>query len=541
MSDLSQGTRLRQHNLKLTTAVFMIYSLCAAGAFGLEDMIPAAGPGLTLVLLIIFPFIWGAPQALVSAELGSAIPVEGGYYRWAQRGLGEYWGFQTGWWRILSNYVDIALYVVLSVSYLSLLVPMTDVQAYMAKAGIIILFTILNLRGIKDVSRVSAGISMFVLIAFAGVTVVGFAHWNADPFIPFIPEGQSLFTSVGSGFAIVMWMYAGYESMSTLGGEVKDPMVIPKAVLIAMPLIALSYILPTMTGLASIGQWENWGAGGISYMDVAKLTGLSWAVPLFIFVAIIGNLSIFNSTMASISRAFFAMAEDNLAPRFLVKCNKRGIPQWPILSLSAICLILVQFDFTVIVVIDVTLLMASYALIWVSGIVLRIKEPELKRPFKIPGGLPGIILCFSPALLIVFIALLINGTDYFFGGMLGIITGPIMYVVYKKIYGGMAKTDPQKYALNPITRLAKGDLYRIALTFGIFTVIAAIACIFLPWYEGSWGPEYYAETYGNPDAFVNLLKWIRYMTLGFGAVAIIAVALAKKYEKGNEKIESQAS
>ena len=87
---------LKKHHITTLTVFFMIFCMVSAGAYGIEDMIPAAGPGLTIVLLIVLPFFWSIPQGLVAAELGSAIPEEGGYYKWIQRGLGEFWGFQGG-------------------------------------------------------------------------------------------------------------------------------------------------------------------------------------------------------------------------------------------------------------------------------------------------------------------------------------------------------------------------------------------------------------------------------------------------------------
>jgi len=71
---------LKQHEMKTSTVVFMVFCLCAAGAYGIEEMIPQAGPGLTLVMLIVLPFLWSTPMGLVAAELGSALPQEGGYY-----------------------------------------------------------------------------------------------------------------------------------------------------------------------------------------------------------------------------------------------------------------------------------------------------------------------------------------------------------------------------------------------------------------------------------------------------------------------------
>ena len=83
---------IKKHDLKVSTVVFMIFCLCAAGAYGIEEMIPESGPGLTLVMLIVLPFIWSTPLGLVASELGSA-----GRRRlalqWVQE-ASEIWGFQ---------------------------------------------------------------------------------------------------------------------------------------------------------------------------------------------------------------------------------------------------------------------------------------------------------------------------------------------------------------------------------------------------------------------------------------------------------------
>ena len=73
---------LKKHDLKVSTVVFMIFSLVAAGCYGIEEMIPEAGPGLTIIMLIVLPFVWGLPFGLVASELGSVRPQEGGYYKW---------------------------------------------------------------------------------------------------------------------------------------------------------------------------------------------------------------------------------------------------------------------------------------------------------------------------------------------------------------------------------------------------------------------------------------------------------------------------
>lgn len=199
---VQQNKGLKEHDIKLHTVVCIMYCLVAAGAFGIEEMIPEAGPGLTILMLILLPFFWAAPQALVSAELGSAIPEAGGYYKWVQRGLGEFWSFQAGWCRTLSCYLDNTIYVVLAAGYLGKLLPLSDTGTYIVKACIIIFFTYINLRGIKEVGAISTFLSICVMAAFAAVTVVGFINWDMSPVDPFIPEGASVLGSIGSSLSI---------------------------------------------------------------------------------------------------------------------------------------------------------------------------------------------------------------------------------------------------------------------------------------------------------------------------------------------------
>ncbi|MDH3788507.1 MAG: APC family permease, partial [Xanthomonadales bacterium] len=475
---------LKKHQISVSTVVFMIFCLCAAGAYGIEDMIPQAGPGLTLVMLMVLPFLWSTPMGLVASELGSAIPEEGGFYKWVQRACGEFWGFQAGWWRTVSIYVDNTIYVVLAGSYFSSVVQLSPLQEYAFKASMIIVFTYINIRGIKDVGFASTAISMLVMLAFALVAVIGFATWQSNPFEPFVPPDQSLVQSIGTGIAIGIWMYSGYESMSTMAGEIQNPQVIPKATLITVPLIMAVYILPTMGGLASLGSWDQWASeGGLSYSDVVASHFPTLGI-LFVLVAVLANFSVFNTYIASGSRGFFALAEDNLAPRALVKCSKdRGVPYIAVLSLGAFSLIACTFPFEVIVVVDVMLFVSAYVLIFISACILRVKEPDLERPFRIPLGTKGLIMMCIPPITIALLALFISGTDYFLGGMLALFSGPVAYFIFRRKYGGLSKKDPVLHPANPVTRLAMGDTKRMAWMSGLLTIAGIVALFFLPWYD----------------------------------------------------------
>ena len=519
---------LKKHHMTTSTVVFMIFCLCAAGAYGIEDMIPAAGPGLTLVMLIVLPFVWSTPMGLVASELGSAIPEEGGFYKWVQRACGEFWGFQAGWWRTISIYFDNTIYVVLAGSYVASVVDLTPIEEYLFKATMIVTFTYINLRGIKDVGAVSTAISILVMIAFAMVAAFGFANWQSNPFEPFIPPDQTLLQSIGAGIAIGIWMYAGYESMSTMACELEDPQVIPKATLITVPLIMAVYILPTMGGLASLGSWGEWASeGGLSYSDVVANHVPALGI-VFVLVAVFANFSLFNTYITSGSRGFFALAEDNLAPRALVKCSKeRGVPYTAVLSLGAFSLVVCMFPVEVIVVVDVMLFISAYVLIFVSACILRIKEPDMERPFKIPLGTKGLIAMCVPPISIACLALFINGTDYFLGGMLALVSGPIAYFIFRRKYGGLTKNDPVRHPLNSKTGLAIGDTKRMAWMFGGLTAVGIIAVFFLPWYDD---PQYYTDEYGIEGLFDILMSCIRWMTAAFGVLTAALLIIAKRVE-----------
>ena len=101
----------------------MLFCLTAAGAFGIEDMIPLSGPGFTLVMLVIFAVIWAYPISQIVSELSAIMPAEGGIYIWVKEALGEFWGFCTSWWGIMNCYLGLSVYIVLITDYASKFVP----------------------------------------------------------------------------------------------------------------------------------------------------------------------------------------------------------------------------------------------------------------------------------------------------------------------------------------------------------------------------------------------------------------------------------
>lgn len=564
MSDVPQGAKmntedigLKKHDIKVSTVVFMIFCLCAAGCYGIEEMIPESGPGLTLIMLIVLPFVWSTPLGLVAAELGSARPQEGGYYKWVQEALGEFWGFMAGWWRTISIYIDNTLYVILAGGYLAGEFGLNGTWEFVCKALMIIIFVYINIRGVRDVGIVSTILSILVIVAFGMVAVCGFLNWQANPFLPLTADGEIMGAAgiefgdwiyyIGMGIAIGMWMYSGYESMSTIAGEVANPQVIPKATLITVPLIMAVYIFPTMGGLAALeGQWEDWGteAGTVGYADVVtQYWGAGFGL-FFVIVAVLAQCSIYNTYIASGSRGFFALAEDNLAPPIMIRCDKKhGVPYVSVLSVGIVNLILCMFAFDVVVVIDVFLLVSAYVMIFISAMILRKRIPREQLKFKIPGGYGFLcVICVIP-MIIALVAFFINGTDYFIGGMVGIVSGPILYYIWRRMYGGLTKKNPEAFPGNEKTKLAMGDTYRMSFMFLVLGIFGAIGSVWLPWFEGDWWEDeeetihYYTEVYGIEGFFEILLTAILIMTIVSLVLALVFFIVAKKVEPPKEELK----
>ena len=512
---MSENNGLKKNKIGIFGVIGMIYAMTAAGAYGIEDMVSSSGPGMTIIMLFVLPLFWAFPIALSSSELGSAIPEECGYYKWVQRGLGEYWGFQVGWLKNVGIFINNAVFVVLAGDYVASYLHMSAVTGYMFKVVIILIFMIINLVGVKEVAVVSTIISAFIVVAFAGIAVIGFTHMNYSPFEPVVAEGQTVVSSIGASIAIGMWMYAGYETMSSLAGELENPQIIPKGIILALPLIIGTYVIPTIAGVGSVGQWESWGSDGVSYINVALQYAPAFAV-LFVTVAFASNISMFNVYLATGARNFWIVAEDNLFPKFLSKVGKRfGTPYVTIIGLSLVSIVLCALKFDALVTAVALLNMGFYSLILISQIVLRKKEPDLPRPFKIKlGGDTGnMIFCAIP-IAVAFIALYINGTDYFVGGLLAMCSGPVAYMIFKPMFGGLFKKDPEKNPINLKTKFAVGDTRRIAFSFALIGVLFLIGRVFLPWYDN---PAYYIDFYGSETIFDTFMN----VTLIGGIVCLI--------------------
>ncbi len=524
---------LKKTKFSMLGVVFFIYCACSGGAFGIEAIIPTSGPGMTLLLLIVIPLMWALPMGLYVSELTNLAPVDSGPYVWVKMAFGEFWGYAFGLWMAVAWYLTGASYIVLATDYIGMYIPMSPTVEFLVKAVIILIFTVVNLLGVQEANILNTIFTVIIVVAFMAVAIVGIINWENNPFDPFMNTEAGAMSSLGVGIAVGVWMFCGFTAIANLGGEIENPQIIPKGMKVCILLITLCYILPTLGGIVSVGPWYEWGST-IDYSTVLFTHVGKWAGLAFMVVAVISQLALLNATTATASRSFMVLGKDHLCPKFLSNVSKnRKVPVWPIVILAALNLVLVNLDFEILVIILSPLLFICYAGFAVAYLRLRKLYPVEKRGdlYYVKGKIAPYYIVIA-MLIIGIVGLLLNGTEYFLLGYVLILFALLMYIITKKIYGGLAVENPQLYPINEKTGLAKGDIVRFGYFFLIFGVIAFLGSFFLRWYEADWGAEYYLDLYGsglisNWALMITIATWVGILML---VACVICFVVGKKVD-----------
>ncbi len=417
----------------LVSFVFVMYSYTTAGPFGLEDQVPTSGPGMTLIYHLVLPFFWCIPISFVVAELTSAMPVQGGFYRWTRAAFGDLWGFLAGWWNWCASFLLGGAYAVLFTDYLSFVVPgMSGWKHYGISVSLIAVIAYINVRGIDLVGKVATALTLVTLLPIAAMCVMSVRMWHHNPFLPIVPPHRPLFQVFGIGLALGLWLYSGYEQLSTVAGEVKDPRRnYARALAWVVPLSVATYFIPTACALAALGNWQEWHTRYFS--DAAQLIGGSWLGAAMTLAAIAMQISILNGTVVASTRMPFAMAEDGYLSPFLTRIHpKFGTPWLAILLSSAIYALLAWKSLTELISVYVWLRIATSLLTVLSAWQLRKKRPDLQRVVRIPWGRKGLAYAVIAPVLMSGVALIASDKFSLLWGPVALLLGPLVYPFFRR-------------------------------------------------------------------------------------------------------------
>jgi amino acid transporter len=440
----SRGSR----RMTLLSLVGALYMMVSGGPYALEELARDVGFGPAIVVLLAIPVLWSVPTALMVGELAAALPEEGGYYAWVRRALGPFWGFQEAWLSLVASVFDMALYPTFFTLYLTRLVPGLGVwpsAPILTGAFVIAMAAAYNVAGARAVGNGSAAMAVLLMAPFAVmVALVVFGHSaRAAP-----PAAPSVAPDLAGAVVVAMWNYMGWDNASTVAGEVERPQrTYPRAVLLAVGLVAITYVVPfAAMRLAGVDP-SSWDTG--AWADEARAVG---GTPLGVAVVVGGMLSAFGMCTAlslSYSRLPLALAEDGFLPRaFASRRTRRGVPWVSVLVCAVVWTLSLGLSFERLVTLDIVLYGSSLLLEFAALVALRLREPGLARPFRVPGGLAvAVALGIGPLGLLGF-ALVKNASErvgpmsapLFAGGLM--LLGPLAYMAARRLSPGAGKTAP---------------------------------------------------------------------------------------------------
>ncbi|KAF9665950.1 hypothetical protein SADUNF_Sadunf16G0178400 [Salix dunnii] len=412
--------------LTLLPLIALIFYDVSGGPFGVEDSVRAGGgPLLSLLGFLIFPLIWSIPEALVTAELATSFPENGGYVIWISSAFGPFWGFQEGFWKWFSGVIDNALYPVLFLDYLKHSFPIFNhlIARIPALLGITVSLTYLNYRGLHIVGFSAVALAVFslcpfIVMSFLSIPRISPKQWLAVDFKKVKWRGY---------FNCMFWNLNYWDKASTLAGEVENPSkTFPKALFGAVILVVSSYLIPLLAGTGALqSPSSEWSDG--YFAEVGMLIGGVWLKWWIQAAAAMSNLGLFEAEMSGDAFQLLGMSEMGMLPSIFASRSKYGTPTISILCSATGIIFLSWMSFQEILEFLNFLYAIGMLLEFAAFIKLRIKKPELHRPYKVPLQTFGAtLLCLPPAMLLVLVMCLAS-VQTFLGSSVIILLGFLLY------------------------------------------------------------------------------------------------------------------
>ena len=424
---------------------------------------PGAGPALALSLVLVA--IVCAFTGLCYAELASMIPIAGSAYTYTYATLGELVAWIIGWDLILeyafsnmSVSVGFAAHVVdlldwlgihlnprwLSPAYLPL--GLQDLAGHdIYKPGwhfgfnipaflIVILLTVILVRGIRESAQTNNMMVLIKILAILAFVLVGLNFIHPANYHPFSPNGWS---GVLAGGSIIFFTYIGFDSVSTASEECRDPQRTVPIGIVATLVVCTALYLAVALVLTGIVPWQSVIGDAAPVVNALKRltlqTGsslLHWTRLFVLLGAIIGMISSILVFQLGQARVWFAMSRDKLLPDVFSKVHPRfrtpAFATWIAGILVAIPSGLLDVG-TLAELSNIGTLFA-FVLVSIGVLVLRRKQPDRPRGFRVPGG------PIFPVLSVIFCVLLMAGLpvrtwERFF---IWLVIGLVVYVLYSR-------------------------------------------------------------------------------------------------------------
>lgn len=431
-------------------SVFVLAMMNVAVVMSLRGLPIMAKEGLPMIFFLLFAsLLFLVPVSLVSAELATGWPEDGGVYRWVKEAFGADWGFAAIWLQWIQNviwYPTVLAFAAGALSYLFVDPSLANSKIFNVVVILIVYWgaTFINFGGMKASGRLTtAGVLCGTIFPGLLVIALGIVWLAMGKPVAFEATSHSILPDFSNFdniafLAGVVLLFAGMEVGAVHVQDLKDPRgQFPKSVFLAMFVIiaiftlgslAIAAVLPTQQISLNAGLMQ-------AFRGMLGVFHLGWLLPVLGFLAAFGAIGGVTAWVAGPSKGLLATAKNGDLPPFLQRVNKKGVQTnilWVqgliVTAITLVYLLMpnVSSAFFLLTALTAILYLIMYILLYSAAIALRFKRPDVPRTYRVPGGNAGMVIVAGLGMLAAAFAIVVG----FFPPSQLSVGSPVFYVAF---------------------------------------------------------------------------------------------------------------
>ena len=411
-----------QAALQASHASVGVWALCSVaffwvsgGVYGNETLLQAAPPLYVFVGLLTVPLLYSLPIALITAELSTAMPEDGGFVVWVSRACGPALGAHNAYWVWVIWLVDSSVYPVLASHFVAKEFELSRSAQALVADFVVVAITFVKLIGTKAIVRMSGVISTVAFVPTVLYMLLGLGR---------LKLGRATVASGEADWPLLLswmlWLYSGFFSLGSLAGQVREPQTTYQRVTaVLIPVVTVLNVVPLLVSLSLDDERTHYTPG--HFNTLAGVLGGVWLQKAFFVASILCQVGLYTGQSLTSERALAHLVESaagrvgvidsvmgRLPDSLLAENPDAGIAPVYVLANAALAGVLAWVPVTSLVQSEMLLMSCTGMLFLYSYVHLRRHEPDMVRPFKLTTTTPGAVRWVAAPMAITVTNLLVQ-------------------------------------------------------------------------------------------------------------------------------------